>query len=126
MKKRDLMNDYLGGHLSREDLQNKLPVRHAKNQDLLAKVTLDDHCRRVLSSLRPPDGAADRLAQVVLSPDLSEVFQQVGRGGILRGILQSMPFDVVGAGQSESKRRPRKMGEAKTKNKKGKKKSKRT
>jgi hypothetical protein len=122
MKGRDLMIDYLEGHLSREDVQKKLTVRDAKNRDLLAKVDLDHRCRRVLSSLRPPDGAAERLAQVVLSPGFSsEVFQQNRRGSLLGVILQSMPFDVVGAGQPESKRglkeKTKKKGKQKNKKK---------
>lgn len=122
MKRRDLMSDYLDGHLTGEELQDKLRGQDEKSRRLLAKVGLDHDCRRLLTNLPVPDGAAERLAQVVVSRDLSpEIVLQKGSGELLEKMFQPMPFDVVGAGRPESKSKHEKTNEEK-KRKKGKRK----
>jgi hypothetical protein len=109
MKGRDLLRDYLAGQLTREDVQRELTGRAKESRNLLAIMDADRHGRHFLSDLQPPEGAAERLTQVILSPDLSStVFRENKQVGRLQKIFDLMPFDVVGAGQPVSKSKSKK------------------
>ena len=114
MKGRDLLRDYLAGHLTREDAQRELTGRAKESRHLLPIMDADRHGRHFLSDLQPPEGAAERLTQVILSPDLSStVFRENKRVGRLQKIFDLMPFDVVGAGRPASKSKIKKVAPAK-------------
>jgi hypothetical protein len=125
MKGRDLMRDYFAGHLTLEDVQRELKGRAAESRHLLKIMDVDGHGRHFLSDLQPPEGAAERFSQAILSPDLSfTVFQENKQAGRLPKIFDLMPFDVVGAGRPVSKSKIKKLAPAKRRpsNKKAKKK----
>ena len=119
MKGRDLLRDYLAGHLTREDAQRELAGRAKESRHLLPIMDADRHGRHFLSDLQPLEGAAERLTQVILSPDLSStVFRENKRVGRLPKIFDLMPFDVVGAGRPVSKSKSKKSKIKKSKSKK--------
>lgn len=110
MKNSDLIRAYFETTLSTVDLRKKLLNRHdAEGLRQLRIVGMDECGRRILADLKLPEGAEERLAQAILSPDLSSSVLRESRGlGRLQRILQPLEFDVVGAGQSESPRKRKK------------------
>ena len=114
MKGRDLLRAHLAGYLTPEDAQRELTGRAGKNRQWLAIMDVDRHGRHLLSDLQPPEGAAERFTQIILSPDFSSnVFQENKQVGRLQKIFDLMPFDVVGAGRPVSKSKSKKIAPAK-------------
>jgi hypothetical protein len=109
-----LMRDYLVGSISVDVMRRTLSKsRDTESQRLLRMVEIDRQGRNVLRDLQPPERAAERLAQAILSPDLSSTILHRKKGlGLLKRILNPLEFDVIGAGQpasvSKAKRKPKK------------------
>jgi hypothetical protein len=116
IRRKDLLLEYLNGKLSIEEA--RLGAGSGKNRravQLLRLAELDDSCRSLAARVEAPPGAADRLAELVSSPQ-AYVREEGSEGRKRRPLLGigSLYFDVVGAqltpkeDEKKAGKRPRK------------------
>lgn len=118
MKPKQLLNDYLGGGISGEELRTLLAKDKSREAGLaLAILNMDDNGRKALGAFSPPPGAAERLAEKVASIESWMETQAQERPPSRNWFQRLIPaMDVVGHSQSEkTKNRLKKSRATKTK-----------
>lgn len=100
MKGEDLMRAYFERRISAEDVRKQLANnRNREFRKLLKMRGVDVHGRATLSSLQPPEGAAERLAQRVASPEMwAELLERSRNVSSPAWRLDTLSpaFDVIG------------------------------
>ena len=126
MKPKQLLNDYLYGGISGEELRTSLAKEKSREaRQALEILNMDDSGRKALREFSPPSGAAERLAEKVTAVGTwmeAEAHAQEGppsRNWLMR-LVPAM--DVAGHSQPEKTKKRRTKSTA-TKKKRSKRKS---
>jgi hypothetical protein len=111
MKPKQLLNDYLRGGLTGEELRTLLANDKSREAGLaLAILNMDDNGRKALGAFSSPPGAAERLAEKVASIESWVETQAQERPPSRNWFQRLIPaMDVVGHNQAQKTRgRPEK------------------
>jgi hypothetical protein len=113
MKPKQLLNDYLCGYISAEELRTLLAKDKSRGaRQALEILNMDDSGRKGLREFSPSPGAAERLAEKVAAVETwTQAEAQAQEGAPSRNwFLRLVPaMDVVGHGHSErAEKRPKK------------------
>ncbi len=97
--RKNLLVAYLAGDLSIEDVRTQVASGTDRTAKQLLRLAEFDHrCQRILAPLEPPSRAADRLAELVSTPEayIRPKAAEASRS-VLGTLANDVKFDVVGA-----------------------------
>lgn len=114
MKRMDRTRDYFAGRLSAGEMKKKLKTGSERSaQELVSLIQFDEFGRNLLSGLAPPEGAAERLSQRIISADtwMDQATQAREASPSRKWLGKLTPaFDVAGHGlpaRQKPKRKPK-------------------